>query len=260
SKLNEEDLKEYFDLIKKETNNFTNFTSNLLIRIPQSILIFRIIFCLSYRRAAKLLCEEGSIKNYEHLKCRVKPITAITVMNKIKELFENSNYRDISYEKFLENHRILSGFYGCRDLDFLIDQGLSRLAKINPTKFEEELYDLLKDKINVKRYHIIKGVQGKYNVDFFIETKNKKIAIETFCYSNCKKKGNIKTKTSLVDHRFQSLKLEYPDLVTIMCVKIVGKPILEDYVKRYLKIELMNTDYFLLNGEVKKLLQIVDNI
>ena len=64
----------------------------------------------------------------------------------------------------------------------------------------------------------------------------------------------------MVDHRFQALKKMHSDLITIMCIKITGKPILLDYVKEYLNIELLNTDYILINHEIKNLVTIIKNL
>lgn len=41
SELNEKDVIEYFNIVKRETKNFSQFKSDLLIRIPQSLIIFR---------------------------------------------------------------------------------------------------------------------------------------------------------------------------------------------------------------------------
>jgi len=262
SKMNEEDLISYFNIIKEETNNFTNFKSDLLIRIPQSLTIFRIILCLSYRKLGKILEKDHShLKIYEHLKTRMKPITANFFITKIKNLFKNINVKKITIDKTLENFRILSGFYGNRNLDAYIKNGLIRFAKINPNKFEEEIAKLLSENnIKYKRYKILNGKKRGFNVDFLIEQNNIKIVLEVFSYSNMKKKAGVKTKVCMVDHRFQALKQKYPGLITITCIEITGKPILYNYVKKYLDMEILNTDYLLINKNKRKLIEIINNV
>ncbi|MBS3141019.1 hypothetical protein J4405_02640 [Candidatus Woesearchaeota archaeon] len=254
SKLTEENLKDYFDLIKRETNNFTEISSELFIKIPQSILIFRIILGLSYRKFNQVSnISEKQIRNYEHLTNNIKPTLAKKISNIVTSLLINKN---IEFQQFLENYRILKGFYGCRDLNFLVNQGLNRLAMIKPTKYEEEIAKLLENQnIKFERYKILNGVKSRFNIDFYVPDKN--IAIEVFSYNNCKKRGNIKSKACLVDHRFQSLKSKDSKLRTIMCIRIEGKPILHNYVKNYIDMELLNTDYLLINKEVNNLLYLI---
>ena len=42
-----------------------------------------------------------------------------------------------------------------------------------------------------------------------------------------------------------------------MCIRIEGKPILHNYVKNYIDMELLNTDYLLINKEVNNLLYLI---
>ena len=136
---------------------------------------------------------------------------------------------------------------------------MTRFAKINTNKFEEEISEILsKNNIDYKRYVILKGEKRGFNVDFLIENNGTKIALEVFSYSNIKKKAGVKTKVCMVDHRFQALKQKYPNLITMMCIEIIGKPILYNYVKKYLDMETLNTDYLLINNHRKKLMEIIN--
>ena len=81
-----------------------------------------------------------------------------------------------------------------------------------------------------------------------IKYKNKKIALEVFSYNN-KYRSRIKTKVCLMDHRFQILKNKNPNIKTMMCIQITGRPILKKYVRKYLEMETINTDYILINEE-----------
>jgi transcriptional regulator with XRE-family HTH domain len=257
--MNEVDLVSYYKLIKRETNNFKTFTPDLLIRIPQSLTIFRIVLCLSFRRLSKILeMDYAHLRIYEHLKNKMKPLTAKRIILKIENLFKKTNVDSITTDKILENFRILSGFYGNRNLDSLIDQGLNRLAKINPTRYEEKISDVLENKnIKFERYRILEGIKKRFNIDFFVP--DKQIAIEVFSYSD-KQRKNLKSKTCLVDHRFQSLKLKNPKTKTIICMEVRDRPILYEYFRRYISTGLLNTDYLLINKDVHKLPNIINKI
>ena len=108
SLMDEEELIHYFDIVKKETNNFTYFDPNLLIRIPQSLTIFRIILCMSYRKLGKVLrIDQSYLRRFEHLEIKPKPITRDYFITKIEDLFKHITIKDIALDKVLENFRIL---------------------------------------------------------------------------------------------------------------------------------------------------------
>jgi len=260
SQMTEEDLISYFNIVKRETNNFIEFDPNLLIRIPQSLTIFRIILCMSYRKLAETIkMDQSHLRKYEHLKIKMKPTTRVYLINKIEELFKNIDIGNFTINKILENFRILSGFYGNRNLESAIKIGLTRFAKTKYNKFEEEIENILsKNNINYKKHIILYGIKRGFNVDFLIKCNNKKIVLEVFSYSNLKKKSNIKKNVCIVDHRFQALKQKDPNLITIMCIKIRGKPILYDYVKKYFDMELLNTNCLLINNYKEKLVKIIN--
>ena len=258
SKINEEKLVEYFNIIKKETENFTVFNSELLVRIPQSLIIFRIILGTSLRKFQALTGFTAShMKYYEHLEMKMKKRTAYRIICKIKELFLNINKKEITIEKVLENFRILSGFYGTWSLERGLYEGVRRFAKVNHNPFEDEIAELLsKNNVQYEKYKVLNGDKREFNIDFLINS-NKKIALEVFSYNNKKKIKDVKVKVCLVDHRFQALKEKHPGLITIMCIKINGRPILFDHVKRYLSIELLNTDHILINHEINNLIDLI---
>lgn len=261
SEMNEEDLISYFYIIKRETKNFTKFEPDLLIRVPQSLTIFRIILCLPYRKLGKILKrDESHLRKFEHLNRKMKPTTINHILIGIRSLFNNFDSKNIEIDKVLENFRILSGFYGNRNLESCVKNGLIRFAKINSNEFEDEIASILsKNNINYKRYIILNGKKRSFNIDFFIDSNDIKIALEVFSYSNIKKKAGVKSKVCMVDHRFQALKQKYPNLVTMMCIEIIGKPILYNYVKKYLEMEILNTDYLLINNN-KELVKIINNV
>ncbi len=249
SKLTEEDVKEYFILLSKETNNFKEFKQDLLSRMPQAILIFRIILCINHRKFAKMLgIDSRSIRYYESANRIMKKSRTIELIKKIEILFKG--YTDeISLNQTIENFRILTNFYGNRNLNHLINQGLKNIANTHENNYEKEILKILeKNNLNYQRFALIEGMNRRYNVDFLINYKSKKVALEVFSYNN-KKRSNIKIKVCLMDHRFQILKKKNPDIKTMMCIQITGRPILKNYVRRYLEMETINTDHMLINEE-----------
>ncbi|MFH1209785.1 MAG: hypothetical protein V1663_03275 [archaeon] len=249
NELQVKDLKKYYKILLNKTNNFQNITPNLIMDVPQIIVLLRVAGCITCLKISKLkIVSQKSLNNYEKLKSTIKLQTANKFSKFFNELFVNNKP---DYQKFVENFRILKGFYGCRDLNFLVEQGLNRMAKINPNQYEDEIAELLnKNNIKFEKHKILDGLKTKSNVDFYIKEKN--IVMEVFSY-NSKKRSDIKLKACFVDHRFQSLKLKEPCRKTIICIKIYGKPILHDYVKRYLTMDLINTDFLFLNNEIENL-------
>jgi len=255
SKMNEEDLKKYLTLIKTETKNFTKFDIDLLKRIPQSILILRIVLGIDHRKFAKLLdINDRSLRKYESLNSYIKPQTANKIIKVLNELFKEYNKNEIYLEKVLENFRILTGFFGHRNLMSMTNHGLIHLGKTQSI-IENEIYTLLNNaNIPVQCNCIIEGVNKKFNVDFVIpNTSQPKIVIESFIFKKSVKRNNWKSKALITDHRFQALKMKNSDLITIMIVKSTDRPVLDSYIKKSMATEILNTNYCLINKEIENL-------
>lgn len=254
SKISELELKEYFELIKKETNNFTLFKSELLTRIPQSIVVFRITLGVNHRDFSRMIGSNSKgLRDYEHGKTRIKPITSKKIINVIKELFINK--KEIKFDKVLENFRILKGFYGHRNLKSLIKLGLNSFGKLSRSPIEDEIFNILNEnKIMCERNEIVEGKNKKYNVDFLIPNKeDPRIIIECFMFKRSVTTHNWKYKVCSTDHRFQALKIKNPKLIAIMVIKFTGRPILLNFVKECVQSELLNTDYLFINEEMVNL-------
>ncbi len=261
SKLDEKDLENYFNLIKTETNNFTRFDVDLFKRIPQSILIFRIVLGIDHRKFAKILnINDRGLRKYESFRTWIKPQIAKKIVKSINALF--SEYKDdINLEKALENFRILTGFYGNRNLKSMTNHGLVRLAKTQSI-IEGEAYSLLNiSRIPVERNCVVEGIKKKFNVDFVIPSvSNPKIVIESFIFKKSVKRNNWKSKVLITDHRFQALKMKNPDLITIMLIKSTERPILDSFIKKAIETEIINTDYYLINKEIETLPNLLNNL
>ena len=262
SKMTEEDLKKYFILIKDETKDFTKFDIDLLKRIPQSILILRIVLGIDHRKFAKMLnINDRGLRKYESLNSYIKPQTASKIVEVLNVIFKRYNQNDIYLEKALENFRILKGFYGHRNLDSMTNHGLTYLAKTQSI-IENEVYALLNSaNIPVERNCIIDGINKKFNVDLAIPNISQpKIVIECFLFRKSITTRNWKFKAQIIDHRFQALKMKNSNLITIMVVKSTGRPILDSYVKKAIQVEILNTDYFLINKEIERLPDLIKEI
>lgn len=255
SKLTEKDLHKFFNLVRIKTKNFSNFNVKILLEVPQSILIFRIITGFSHRKFAKLLgLNARSIRSYETGKSRIKPQTAQKIMNEIENIFkENKAYADMEFNKLLENYRILRGFFGHRNLQAMVVGGVQRLAKLKTNEFEKQIAKLLESNgILFEQFSIINGIKRRYNVDFLIPNSQKpKFVIEAFRFATGGKSRNVKNKVVNIDHRFQAIKLKYPAIKTAIVMELIGRPVLAEFVKNSLELETMNTDFIFINESQK---------
>ncbi|GEM_PF-2256040 len=260
SKLDESDLIEYVELIKKETNNFNEFNHKILEEIPQSILIFRIILGIDHRRFSKLIdINDRSLRKYESLNQKIKPATAEKIINKISDLFKKYK-SDIDYKDILENFRILKGLYGHRNLESYMNNGLKFAEKQPLSEMEKEICKILEfNRIDFKTHSIIDGYKRKLNVDFLIQNENNKIVIECTSFEMKSKFSQKRRVICNMDHRFQMLKMKDPNIETIMAIGITGKPVFMENVKKLIESELLNTDYLLIKEELEKLPEIIKN-
>jgi hypothetical protein len=256
SRISDEQLKELYEITKKETKDFTKFNPMLISEIPQTLLIFRIIFREDHKKFAKRVgVSERSYRRYECLEGRLRSETAKKITKHLLKTFSNKKIRDIGFDQLLENKRVLTNFFGHRNLEAMIEQGLKVLAKIPQTDFEKEVASLLeKHSIPFENCGIVAGIKRRYNIDFVIpDTKNPKIVIEVFRHTMGGKSRNTKSKVRSIDHRFQSIKLKNPKMRTITIMKLTGKAVLLDLIKKDLNREILNTDTMLINQEIQNL-------
>jgi hypothetical protein len=260
SKISEEKLKELYEITKERTNNFTKFNPQLLSEIPQSLLIFRIIFREDHRIFAKKLkvCGRG-LRRYESGKCRIRSRTGKIIMQKISEMFSERKIKDIGFDQLLENKRVLTNFFGNRNIEAMMKHGLNILAKLPQSDFEKEIAKTLKKhSIPFEQCAVIDGVKKRYNIDFVIpNTTEPKIAIEVFNHTMGGKSRNTRGKVRSIDHRFQSIKIKNPNIKTMMIAKLSGRPILLDFVKKKLEMEILNTNKLIINEEIQNLPEMI---
>jgi hypothetical protein len=256
TKISDENLKKLYEITKERTKNFTEFNYNLLLEIPQTLLVFRSIFKEDHRTFARKLglCPKG-YRSYEAARVRVKPRTAKRVTKRLPDMFDNESIRNIKFDKILENKRILSNFFGHRNHAAAMRQGLNILAKLPQTEFENEVASLLKShSIPFDQSSVVCGLKRDYNVDFIIpNSKDPKIIIEVFMNTMGGKSRNTISKIRSIDHRFHSIKMNSPKIKTMIIMKLTGKPILLDDTKRKYDLEILDTDKMIINQEIKDL-------
>ncbi len=258
SKMNNNELKSLFNYVNKSTKNFTVFDPNILINCPKSILIFRLALGLDRESLLHNLdVGERSLRRYECGEGRIKKYTAYKSINAIRKIFlENNLIGSVKFEKVLESFRIMTNFYGNRNLESMMKRGLYELARLNKSNFERKLeLEMKKQDIKFEFSGVVKGVKRNYAVDFAIPNAESPILIiEAFEYTVGGKSRNVKTKVRLIDHHFQMLKLRNPDLVTVMIINLIGRPILKNFVRKCLEMEILNTDHIFINENLQKVL------
>lgn len=258
SKLDKKELKKFFNHVRDRTNNFMVFNCQTLLESPQSFLIFRLVLGKCHKEFARLLClNPRSVRKYEYGDIRMKRMTAKRCIKIIEMLFKASNLTGkVRFENVLENFRIMTNFFGHRNMDALMDVGLNHLAKLNRSNFEDGIEKMLKtNKIDFERFAVVEGIKRKYNVDFAIPNgKNPKIIIEAFEFTVGGKSKNVKTKVCLTDHRFQMIKNKNQNIKTAMIIRLIGKPILKSFIMKSLEMEIINTDFLFVNEEFENVL------
>ncbi len=263
SKMTEDDIKNYFELINDKTCNFTKFYPELLAEIPQSLLIFRIILGIDHRKFSNILgIDSRTVRKYEHLEMQIKTTTAKKFIEKIGILFSKYNKNNINSTRTIENFRILSNFYGHRNLEAMFERGLKFAENQELSEIEKEIETIFKsNSIDFKSHAIVSGAKRRLNIDFIIPSENPKIIIEcTSINIGARKISNNRNTICNIDHRFQMLKMKNPNLITIMILRFTGKPVYMPNVKKLIETEILNTDYYIINDEIEKIPKLVKNI
>ena len=130
--------------------------------------------------------------------------------------------------------------------------------------FEDEIIKILnKNKINFELHYNIKYKEKNSNIDFIIiKNKTPIIAIEATKLLSKPKMNTDRVRIShriaYLDHKFQILKKVYPKLTTIIAIKSLEEK--ENLIKRIIKREILNTNYYLVNEEINNLPKIINKI
>jgi transcriptional regulator with XRE-family HTH domain len=263
SKMSEKEFESYFNMIKDKTDNFTLFEPDILVKIPQSLVIFRIVLGMNHRKfAGKLGIDSRTIRKYEYGEMGIKSFTAIRFAKNIENLFKQADYVNVKFESVLENFRTLTNFYGNRNLEAMIRRGLE-FAKNHPmSDIEMRISNILKSGgLNFDAHGIVEGAKRKLNVDFVIPPDKPEIVIETTSFTiGSRKLSQHRTNICHIDHRFQMLKKKNPKFITIMVLEFTGRPIFLENARKLIESELLNTDHLLINNEIEKLPDLVEKI
>jgi len=247
-----DDFREYFDLVFRETKSFTKFSPDLLVKIPQSILIFRITLGIDNRKFATLLgIGRRHLRRYEHLDARIKPRTAVELMKKIEQLFKGF---EVKFEDAISNFYRFKNFFQRRSLDVCIENGLKLAKKIPPNELENKFRILLGRSEIPHEFHArINGIKRDYNVDFAIpNAHDPKIIIEVTAPTLFRSSTNYRFIICWLDHKFQMIKAKHPSVLTVMALIPNGIPTDLQRVREMIRVETLNTDMYVIDGEEAK--------
>lgn len=265
SNASEEEIKARFKRLMKDTKCFTEITPKILFDNPQSLLIFRLLLRFTQGQFARELETDFSCLNeWENGKTKMRFQIAEKLSSKLSNLFER-------FEPELKIENVLTGFKMFRNggssrrpLDWLVENGLRSVKGAETTESEREVIKILNENcIPFERNAIVEGVKRKINVDFAIPSGVKpEIVVETFLFGSRKITFcEFGRKLRLTDQRFQMLKLRNPSIKTVTNPKIT---LLEDFqrerIEKLSELEVLNTDFILINERIKELPKIVKRI
>jgi len=242
SKMTIDDFNKYFGYLKKETKNFTHWDPTILVNTPQFITIFRVIVNQSHRSLAKFLNRDPrTVRIHEYREYNLMPQTAKEHIDLFKKLFEDQDLinKDI-LEESLKNFKRISHY---NELEIEIEYILNKLQNRN---------------LNIEKHKNITVNKKTFNIDFIISTNKKPIiAIEVTKLSQTKRISFMYRLTYL-DHRFQILKLKYPEIQTFIILQCNKDQ--ENLIKRIIEREVINTNFCLINNEIKDLNKVIKTV
>jgi len=239
SQMDINDFKLYFSYLNKETENFTKFDPNILVNTPQFITVFRIILDLSHRSLAIALNKDPkTVRTHEYREYKLMPKTAKEIMELFERLFKDKEMiGNVNLEPCLEYFKRIS-YYD--ELEIEIENILTSIENNNL--------------LTQKHVNIIVNTKT-LNIDFIIYHNDKPLfAIEATKLKETRRK-NITHRIAYIDHRFQIIKLKYPNINTGIIIRVDKGQ--EQLVKRIIERELINTNFCLVNNEIEKLSEIV---
>jgi len=248
--MDEDDFKGYFELISGETEGFTKFSPNLLTKIPQSVLILRIVLGICHRKFARLIgTGSRALRKYEHAEMKMKSETATKFTENIRRFFGGNS---VLFTNALENFRYFKGVYGYGELNSFLERGLKFAERIPPNALETRVQLLLENAgIPFKMHARVTGLKRDYNVDFAIpDDQAPSVLIEVIQTQLMPKKNkNYRLFISLIDHKFQMIKARHPNIFTALIFYCNGPPLIVERARDMIKIETLNTDAYALKEE-----------
>lgn len=236
-----EDFIHQFNLLRQETNNFTSFNPEIIIRNPGFLTIFRVILDMNIKQFSSMINKNSRlVRKWESFEFRMMPETAREIMIIIEKLFRERNFiGNVSLRITLNNFEKFNFF----------DPNEIKIKKL--LEFNEILFST---------HSFVKGFGKKFNVDFVIPSStNPSIIIEVTSFVS-KKFGDIERRMFFVDHRFQMLKIENPNLKTIFAIRCrLDK---ESMVKNIIRKSIVNSDFCFVNDfeEIPEIVKSIVNV
>jgi DNA-binding transcriptional regulator YiaG len=256
NEMNIEDFKLYFNYLKQETNNFTNFDPNIIYLTPEFITIFRIILDISHRLLARIMnIMPRTVRTNQSRTYKMTPEKCQLYIKIFKDLFKKRNIiGKVDLENSIKNFKRISNY------DEFESEIINILDKNNVKVFNCEKVE--GQKYYAKLHSIIKFEERELNFDFLIFENNKPIGVieATKVLGTPKessKRIRLRYRIGYIDHRFQMIKEYYPNIITITAIKCRKEE--KELVKRFLKLETLNTDFYFVNDEIKRITKFLEN-
>jgi transcriptional regulator with XRE-family HTH domain len=246
-----EDIEELFEKVRNETNDFTSVPLELLINRPSSLLIFRLGMGMGIKKFSLLIgINERWLRKIESSQGGMSLGNAI----RMKEILEN-----LLKDKKIDKETVVRNFIKFKNFIASSVNNLTgiKLAEKAPLTNDEKIVmdTLQKMGIEFQIHSTLQLHTGKFvNVDFTIRKDETIFVIEVFSLS---KMGRIATlKISEIDHRFRGLKMNNPNIKTIMIISSKEKE-LSKIIAEKAKMETFDTDFILTIDEVEKIASLV---
>jgi len=253
SEMQKEDFIKYFNILAKDTKNFTVFDTLKLIETPVFITVYRIILGLNLDQLCSLLnMQTRRIRKYERMEERMMPETAAYIMKIFEKEFRKQNLiGNVRLENSIKQFERLTPF---DEIELRIKSMLEDNNFI--VYFDENEIPNSYPKC-AKIHANVSSARKDLNVDFIIPSVNNPlIAIEVTKLSERKRKDLVH-RIAYLDHRFQLLKLKHEKIQTILVIECKNSQ--KDMIKKYIQREVVNTDKYLVN-QTEKIIEIIKNI
>lgn len=238
--LTREELLELFTKTKEVTKDFTFLKPEVLMKLPRSLLIFRLLKGSSQRKFAERLgVDPRMLSSVERGKGPIGIDWALKLSSKLEEMFEGCE--KVNFEAVETQHKSIQSIF---QLGSQVEEEIKRLLESSEIKFAH--------------HPIIKGLKKKLCVDFAIPSQDSpQFIIEAFIVTPKRTPDLVIKKVDVMDHRFHMIKLKQPEIKTILCIKFIDRTIsIERLIKR-IELELLSTDILLISDEIQKLPEIL---
>jgi hypothetical protein len=242
SQMTVDDAKDYFEFLKKETDNFSKFDPDILIHTPQFITIFRLILNLSHRSLALAMGKDPrKIRQHEYKEYKIMLNTANEYMRLFESLFNKHNLvSNVDINNYLGHFKRIT-YYD--DLELSVEKSFGLIKNDHMVIFKHQ-------NLTINRKTM--------NFDFFVSLDDKPFLIVEVTKLKYKERKDLNNKFAYLDHRFQLIKLKYPNVKTMIIIQVDGKQ--QKLVKRVAERELINTNYCIIINSIKSFEGIFEEI